>query len=226
MTKVIFILGFSGLAIFVGLCLLPEFSSFQTEQENTRIELKLLSSTDEIMEGDLIFQTSLSQQSQAIQLATHSKYSHCGIIFHESGEFYVIEAVQPVKSTPLDQWIDRGKDDHYVIKRLKNSGEVLTPDVLQRLEDESGKLKGKSYDFTFEWSDEKIYCSELIWKVYQRAVGIELGQLQKLSDFDLSSEPVKTALKERYGAKIPTDEMVISPSSIFESEMLITVKSN
>lgn len=30
--------------------------------------------------GDIIFQTSLSSQSQAIQLATHSDYSHTGMI--------------------------------------------------------------------------------------------------------------------------------------------------
>ena len=34
-----------------------------------------------IKEGDIIFQTSTSSQSKAIQLATHSKYSHVGIIF-------------------------------------------------------------------------------------------------------------------------------------------------
>lgn len=32
-------------------------------------------------EGDIIFQTSMSSQSQAIQLATHSPYSHMGVLF-------------------------------------------------------------------------------------------------------------------------------------------------
>jgi hypothetical protein len=30
--------------------------------------------------GDIIFHTSTSDQSKAIQLATNSRYSHCGII--------------------------------------------------------------------------------------------------------------------------------------------------
>jgi hypothetical protein len=34
--------------------------------------------------GDLIFQISTSGQSKAIQLATHSKYSHCGILYQNS----------------------------------------------------------------------------------------------------------------------------------------------
>ena len=85
---------------------------------------------------------------------------------------------------------------------------------------------GKNYDLTFEWSDNKIYCSELIWKVYQRATGIEVGRLQKLSEFDLTNEAVQNKMFERYGKKIPMNEIVISPSSIFDSELLTTVKAN
>ena len=79
---------------------------------------------------------------------------------------------------------------------------------------------------TFEWSDNKIYCSELIWKVYQRATGIEIGKLEKLSSFDLTSKTVKKIMKERYGNTIPMNETVISPAAVFESDLLITVKQN
>jgi uncharacterized protein YycO len=44
---------------------------------------------------------------------------------------------------------------------------------------------GKDYDFAFGWSDDKIYCSELIWKIYKQATGIEIGKLEKLGNFDL-----------------------------------------
>ena len=88
------------------------------------------------------------------------------------------------------------------------------------------KFNGKNYDLTFEWSDDKIYCSELIWKIYQRATGIEICKLDKLSNFDLTNEAFKQKMKERYGDKIPTYEIVISPASIFDSELLTTVKSN
>jgi uncharacterized protein YycO len=91
---------------------------------------------------------------------------------------------------------------------------------------EGEKFKGKNYDMTFEWSDDKMYCSELIWKVYQRATGIEIGKLEKLSAFDLTSEVVKNKMKERYGDDIPMGEKVISPAAIFDSELLIIVKSN
>lgn len=226
MKKVILILGLSGLIILGGLAAKRKFYAPKNQLHHAKTEVKQLAVKGDIKNGDLIFQTSLSGQSKAIQLATHSKYSHCGIIYSENGQFYVFEAVQPVKTTPLDQWIKRGKNGHYVIKRLKNADQVLTTGTLQKMKSEGEKFNGKNYDLIFEWSDDNIYCSELIWKVYQRATGIEIGKLEKLSDFDLTNEAVKRKMKERYGDNIPMEETVISPAAIFDSELLFTVKEN
>ena len=226
MKKGIIILGLLGLTIFGGLYAKRKFYDPKHRLEKAQTEVKQLADQDEIKNGDLIFQTSLSGQSKAIQLATNSKYSHCGIVYSENGQFYVFEAIQSVKTTPLDKWIARGENGHYVIKRLKNADQVLTVKTLEKMKSEGEKFKGKNYDLTFESSDDKIYCSELIWKIYQRATGIEIGKLEKLSDFDLTNEAVKKKMKERYGDKIPTNEIVISPAAIFDSELLTTVKSN
>jgi uncharacterized protein YycO len=185
-----------------------------------------LLSEGRIQEGDLIFQTSQSGQSKAIQLATKSKYSHCGIIYKDGTHYFVFEAVQPVKQTPLEKWVARGQGGKFVIKRLKNAEELLNQPVLSKMKQVGSSFMGKNYDLTFEWSDDKIYCSELIWKIYQRSTGLEIGKLQKLQDFDLTQETVKIKMKERYGHKIPFDEPVISPSAIFDSELLETVASN
>jgi len=136
-------------------------------------------------DGDIIFQTSLSAQSKAIQLATHSKYSHCGIIYKEGNDFFVFEAIQPVKKTSLNAWIDRGKDGHYAVRRLKNSDKVLTPEALSKMKTAAAAMNGKSYDLYFEWSNERIYCSELVWKIYKEGTGLEIGHLQKLQDLTL-----------------------------------------
>ncbi len=39
----------------------------------------------QLRDGDLIFHVSQSAQSQAVQLATHSPYSHCGILYKNAG---------------------------------------------------------------------------------------------------------------------------------------------
>jgi uncharacterized protein YycO len=179
-----------------------------------------------LQDGDIIFQGSESAQSKAIQLATHSKYSHCGIIFKTADECYVFEAVQPVQSTPLKEWIKRGKDGKYVVKRLKDADKVLTAKALAHMKRSGGRFTDKDYDFYFDWSNQRIYCSELVWKIYKRGTGLEIGHLQKLKDFDLSNPIVKEKLAERYGDKIPYNETVISPGAMFDSELLMTVISN
>lgn len=178
-----------------------------------------------IRDGDIVFHESLSQQSKAIQLATESPYSHCGIIYKNNG-IYVLEAIQKVELTPLKQWIARGANGHFVVKRLKNADEVLTADCLIKMKEIGSRFKGKTYDLTFEWSDDKIYCSELVWKIYERAIGVKLGELQRLGDFNLTHQVVKERMDERYGNEIPFDEPVIAPVTIFNSQLLETIYSN
>jgi uncharacterized protein YycO len=177
----------------------------------------------EFQNGDIIFQTSESGQSKAIQIATGSKYSHMGIVYKQGTDFFVYEAVQPVKLTPLNDWIKRGENGHYVVKRIKNSEKVLTPETLRKMKQIGEKYAGKDYDLYFEWTDSRIYCSELVWKIYKEAVGLEIGKLEKLRDFNLSDKAVKQKLKERYGENIPKEELVISPASMFDSDKLVTV---
>jgi hypothetical protein len=90
-------------------------------------------------DGDIIFHTSRSAQSAAIQRATHSPYSHMGVV------------------------------------------------------------------------------------LYRDAMGMEIGGLQKLREFDLKDPAVQAKMRERYGKDIPLDERVISPAAMFDSALLKTV---
>jgi Permuted papain-like amidase enzyme, YaeF/YiiX, C92 family len=177
---------------------------------------------DKLRDGDIIFHESRSSQSRAIQLATKSRYSHMGILYRDGGRWYVYEAVQPVKLTPLPNWIARGEGRHFVVKRLKRSS-ILTPQVLRRMRAAGERHRGKGYDLYFEWSDGRIYCSELVWKIYKEAAGIEIGRLQKLREFDLTHPAVRAKMRERYGTRIPKDEPVISPAAMFDSRELVEV---
>lgn len=173
--------------------------------------------------GDIIFHSSTSQQSSAIQLATHSKYSHCGLIFNDAGKWMVYEAVQPVKKTPLKEFVDRGIDHHYIIKRVKDA-KYENDSVEALVKAAATKRLGKNYDLYFNWDEDRIYCSELVWKSWNDAAGIELGARRPLKDFDLTSPIVKKKLAERYGDSIPSDVLMISPGDIADSPLLKTVK--
>ena len=177
----------------------------------------------EVREGDIIFHPSRSTQSLAIQQATHSRYSHMGLVLYSDGQLQVFEASARVKYTPLAEWIARGEGGHYVLKRLREADRLLDELALHRLRAEAAPFAGRRYDLTFEWSDQRIYCSELVWKIYQRALGLEIGGLQQIRDFDLSSAAVRSKMHERYGEQVPLNEQVISPAAMFDSPLLVQV---
>ncbi len=173
-------------------------------------------------DGDLIFHASRSAQSLAIQRATGSRYSHMGMIVHRGGRPFVLEAVDPVRYTPLAEWIARGQGGRYVLKRLRRAPDAAAQ---ARLRAGAAEFVGKRYDLAFGWSDERIYCSELVWKLYQRTLGIRIGALQRLGDFRLDDPAVQAKLRERYGRRVPLAEPVISPAAMFDSPLLETVGS-
>lgn len=179
-----------------------------------------------LKDGDIIFQTTESRQCKAIQLATKSVYSHVGILFQRNSEWMVLEAVQPVKYTPLKKWVANGKNGHYVVKRINHRDSLLNNKVLKKMKQIGKGYVGKNYDIYFGWSDDKIYCSELVWKMYKNGAKVEVGKIQQLKDFDLSEGIVKEIVEERYGDDIPWEEKVISPASIFNASNLSTVTKN
>jgi len=173
-----------------------------------------------VQEGDIVFQTSQSAQSQAIQAATHSPYSHMGMILYRNGAPYVLEARAWTRLTPYREWIHRGEGGRYVVKRLRDPALLQDPARREALRRAALAFLRRPYDEYFEWSDERVYCSELVWKAYDRSLGIQIGTLAPLTSFDLSSPAVKTKLTERYGGRVPLNELVISPAAMFASPLL------
>ena len=74
-------------------------------------------------EGDIVFQISKSKQSPLVQYATLSPWSHCGIVVEKKGQFYVLEASNVVKLTPIDTWCKKGKFEY--VKKVR----ILDKDV-------------------------------------------------------------------------------------------------
>lgn len=172
-------------------------------------------------DGDLIFQHSASAQSTAVQLATDSYYSHCGIIFFLEGKPYVFEALEPVGVRSLADWIDSGENQKYAVYRLKNLS--LTDSQLSQMKTYLKSQLNKHYDLGFNWSDKEMYCSELAFKAYQ-SIGIELCSPKSLRDFNLESPQVRKIMQQRYGAEIPYDEPMVSPGQLSESALMFKVQ--
>mgnify|MGYP003651049889 CR=1 FL=1 len=174
--------------------------------------------------GDIIFHTSLSSQSKFIQEATNSKVSHVGIIYRNDEEdiVYVFEAVEPVKITPLIEWVERGENNQYKVYR---STVPLSQDDINKIYDYCFMQKDKHYDSKFQWNDDKIYCSELVWYAY-KSIGVELSQPKTFSDFNISSKEIQQEIIRRYGDKFVKSEPVVSPQCLTESKYLDEIFSN
>jgi hypothetical protein len=136
-----------------------------------------------LQEGDIVFQTHTGPQSKAIKLATHSRFSHCGVIVRKNGKLMVFEAMQPVRFMPIDGWIKQGKDKQYVAMRLKSRP---NDSLYKILDSKADNYVGRDYDSYFSWSDDEIYCSELVWKMY-KSIGVELCPLKKFKDYDFTN---------------------------------------
>lgn len=181
----------------------------------------LTACTQKYRDGDIIFQSSPSRQSAAIEEATQSPYSHCGIIFYENNVAYVYEAVQPVGKRRLDEWIESGVNAEFVVKRLDTI--QLTENKIKALKNYAIEQFGKNYDGKFNWSDKEMYCSELVYKCYWNACQIKLATPKPLREFNIDGPIVRKIMKERYGNDIPYDEPMISPDQLVNSRLLITV---
>jgi len=171
----------------------------------------------EVREGDVIFQTSQSQQSPLIQIATRSKISHCGIIVMKDGEPYVLETLKTLVITPLDKFITRGKGGRYWLKRSN----------IENIKIKYDSYLGKPYDLAFKFDNDKFYCSELIYDIYKNQLGIELCEPKKVSDYLILGTDklpmIEKAMKKR---GITKEQYAVAPVDIFESDYLEDVNED
>ncbi len=163
-------------------------------------------------EGDLIFQSLPSSEVvKMIEGVSQSRYSHCGIVAWKNGEWVVIEAIGPVKETPLFEWIYRGREFDFDVYRIDAETEVLTMMIAK-----ARGYMGRPYDIKYAMDDEKIYCSELIFKAYRDATGEALGKPQPLGK--LNWKPYEKTIRKIEEGDPPLERMIITPAAITQSE--------
>jgi hypothetical protein len=172
-------------------------------------------------EGDIIFQ-SLPHNAlvDAIEGSTDSPFSHCGILRQSGEDWLVIESIGTVTETPLKSWIDRGRSEHYAVYRLKETYQGKIPLFIK----EAQGYKGLPYDIHYEMDDKAIYCSELIYKAFQKAAGENMGTLQKLGE--LKWQPHVAVIKQIEGGNVPLERAMITPRGLTESSQVVKVFSN
>ena len=176
-------------------------------------------------DGDLVFQRSRSAQSAAIAEATGSELTHVGVVFVLEGEVWVYEAVQPVKRTRWSEWVARGDGGRVAVRRLADP-QRLGPAQAEAMRALVDGWLGRPYDAAFAWDDARLYCSELVYKLFDRSAGVEVGQRVPIREFHLDGPAVQGRVAQRFGGRVPLDREVVSPQSIWADPDLVTVFSD
>jgi hypothetical protein len=201
-----------------------------------------------LREADVIFISSSSGQSDMLEEATESIWTHVGVLMKRNGRWGVAEAAARVTWTPLESFVRKSRASQVSLKRIdtdecleeRNREPTRQPQIICDIDSNIGLLRealipmmGKPYDSHFQPDDERIYCSELTQKAFERAFGIQLGQVETFAQMlkipegktweDLPpTSHVYNAIVRRFdgGRSFDPNTKVVSPVSQYNSDML------
>lgn len=177
------------------------------------------------VEGDVLFQSLPSPPGldlvDAIEGATESPYSHCGVVVVKGGQWFVLEGMVPqVKETPLNEWLARGRS-RFTAFRLKDDQRGSIPAWIEEMRTKMGL----PYDFRYQMSDEAIYCSELPYDAWLKVTGESMGELVKLGD--LKWQKYRKVIEAIEGtSEMPLERMMITPRDLAKAPQLELVLEN
>jgi hypothetical protein len=123
--------------------------------------------------GDIIFRKEDSFLSDKFEKLNGKGYSHVGIIYKLNHITYVVHIERTDKNkdfkvVPIDKFLN--KATRYIIKRVKHSDNINFTNQLQIFIKQS-----PSFDMDFDnKTDDKLYCTEFVYKFYLKSMHIKL----------------------------------------------------
>lgn len=186
--------------------------------------------------GDIVFQTTRTNASDAIMLASGTLYTHVGIVeIDKAGHPVVIEAVGPVQAVPLDAWIGKGEGRRVTVKRIKG----LDEEQAKRATANARRYLGRPYDHYFYETRDAIYCSELVYAAFKDGADLTVGREEKVRDLNIDTGAAQKLIRQRWkshplckaeGAKtfeacygLILDQTLVTPASIARDPQVDTV---
>ncbi len=158
--------------------------------------------------GDILVIDVGGEVAEVVRGMTHSPYTHCGIVVRDDGRLKVVEAVDPVREIPLEDFLGQAREGRFVHLRVDG----LSDDRATAVVEEARGFLGRRYDDRFEWDDDRIYCSELVYKAFQRGAGVALGTRHRIRDLDW--KPYEEFIRSRADGDLPLERELITPAEL------------
>lgn len=189
-----------------------------------------LHSTFELQPGDLLFQDSdCGPFCESIEKVTFgvggAKFSHIGMVVPDGEGLVVLEAVSAgVIKTALDSFFSRSFDDEHhskvVVGRMKPQHRHLIPEAISF----ATKKLGAAYDDVFDITNDRYYCSELIYDGFKHANdGQPIFVLQPMTYVDPETNelfPIWEKYFLQLEVPVPEGEPGLNPGGMSKSDYI------
>ena len=177
-----------------------------------------------LKEGDLIFSSIDLLVCRQVARETGSWSSHVGFVIRENNQWVVVESKVPfVCKTPLKKFIQRTRNGQIMVRRLK---QPLTAQQIAKLKQLTEKYLGRLYHSGFDFDSDRLFCSKLVYLIYKKAAGVELGQILTLETLINQNSQASSGLSHLwYLGSVPWQRRTLTPASQINDPQLSTVFS-
>lgn len=197
------------------------FNTLTTSAQDLKTKLK---------EGDLVFQDlDCGPLCDAIEAVTEGyqqrDFSHVAIIIKENNRLRAIEAIgTEVRTISIDSLFQRTPNaNKYLVMRLNDEYQPYCSGISKK----ALQYVGKKYDDRFIMNNDSLYCSELVFEVYNSAIKTQLFDLQPMTYKEPGTNKYFSAWVEYYKSLrsfIPENLPGINPGLISRSPYLRIVE--
>lgn len=178
--------------------------------------------------GDIFFQDiNCGPFCDAINKVTfgykEADFAHVGILIVDNNQWFVAEAVSKgVVLTHVDTFLNRSLDNNkkpkVMVGRLKNINSFVLPTIAS-----VKPFLNKQYDDIFDITNDKYYCSELIYELFKDSNGNKIFCLAPMTFNDPDTKqlfPIWKSYFDSLKIDVPESKPGLNPGSISRSEML------
>ena len=78
--------------------------------------------------------------------------------------------------------------------------------------------QGRPYDIQYEFDEDKIYCSELVFRAFLESTGEQLGEVVSLGELDW--QQYEDFIRGITGGELPLDRRMITPWHLSRARQL------